>query len=480
MKRATLFEEHSSVLPHWFAAGVSGATLVYLDAHLDLQFVAQARIERLRRCTSAQELRQWESGHPFSPDRSGCFGIENFLYPASRLGLIGRLVWVAPAHVLRVGLGTAVQALQQMEGVTLEQLESFHRTAGGWIEGRLLGLDMVMCELAQLPRLALGPQVLLDIDTDYFVSVPDDTVWMQPRVAVQALQTLAGGVNELTITRSVGSGFLPLRHRFVADLLAALWERRMHDADHWQRLLELDWLYQRGAHEQARAGLAREQASWPDCAATSYALGLASAEPLVRAHQLARAAEREPAYADHLLRRLGEFRARWKRVDLAAVERLHRQLDAQGEGDLQRASSWTALGLLYADLGRLQLALACDMQARRAGSDHPDLALALAKLHMTAGSFAAADGLLKRAAADDSSRVAVWLYQAECAWAQGSPGAAIDLASRAHWAAPAWTELAGRLAVYARAANDAPQALVWQERQAHIQRRLEQLVARLC
>ena len=44
MSGATIFEEHSEVLAHWFGSGVRGATLIYLDAHLDLQFVDPARI----------------------------------------------------------------------------------------------------------------------------------------------------------------------------------------------------------------------------------------------------------------------------------------------------------------------------------------------------------------------------------------------------------------------------------------------------
>jgi arginase family enzyme len=79
MSRATIFEEHSEVLAHWFGNGVRNATLIYLDAHLDLQFVDPARIARLAACTSAAELARLESPHCLSPDRSACYGIEDFL-----------------------------------------------------------------------------------------------------------------------------------------------------------------------------------------------------------------------------------------------------------------------------------------------------------------------------------------------------------------------------------------------------------------
>ncbi|NNU43160.1 hypothetical protein [Ramlibacter montanisoli] len=89
MARATLFEEHASVLPHWVAQGLRDATIVCLDAHLDLQFIAPERIARLRACASAGELAQLESAHPLSPLRDACYGIEDFLYAAVQLGCCG-------------------------------------------------------------------------------------------------------------------------------------------------------------------------------------------------------------------------------------------------------------------------------------------------------------------------------------------------------------------------------------------------------
>jgi hypothetical protein len=294
MPRATIFEEHSSTLPHWFAAGASGATLVYLDAHLDLQFIAPERVERLRQCTTAAEMSKLESPHPLSPDRTACFGIEDFLFAAGRLGLVRKVIWVAPPHVMRVGMAAAIGGLLQMEGVTLGELETFHRTAGGWIEGRLMGVDLVIGGLPQLSGLALQEPVLVDIDTDYFVSVPDDRLWTQPAAVLADLKRWTGEGKELTLARSVGTGFLPLRYRCIADLLAALWEGRASDARHWQEVLD---------------------GSLPDATPPT----------------------------EDLIRRLGEIRARWKQVDLAAVRALHLEVHAfEGPPALQ-ATAWIAV-----------------------------------------------------------------------------------------------------------------------------------------
>src|SRR5215213_1527328 len=115
MGRATLFEEHASVLPHWVANGLRDATLVCLDAHLDFHYIAPDRIARLQACSTPAEIRRLESPHPLSPCRDYCYGIEDFLYAAAQLGIVRRLVWVAPPHVL-VDLGATLRALRQMEG----------------------------------------------------------------------------------------------------------------------------------------------------------------------------------------------------------------------------------------------------------------------------------------------------------------------------------------------------------------------------
>lgn len=479
MMQATIFEEHSSVLAHWFAAGVSAATLVYLDAHLDLQFVDASRIERLRACTTADELSRLESRHPLSPDRSACYGIEDFLLPAVRLGLIARLIWVAPPHVMRVGMAAALRGLQQMEGVTLAALETFRRTPGGWIEGRLLGLDLVICELAQLPHLALGGPVRVDIDTDYFVSVPDDSVWAQPSEVIASLKALPGTGCELTIARSVGSGFLPLQHRFLADQLAALWEGRQDDADHWQLLLDQEQHLRAGRRDDALAALNLALARRPACAASCHALGLASADAEARKTFFARAATLAPAYADDLLRRLNEFLARWKRIDLATVLGLHREVAAWQDSAERQAIAWIAMGRLYAVLGRLNEALDCDAHSLRLSAGHPELALELAKLQIARSEFSAAMGLLARAAVDDETRVAAWLHLAECAFAQGAHAEARRLGLLAQQAAPAWPLLLKRLGTFAQTLGDRQEAQRMLAQHAELTQRLGRLVARL-
>lgn len=437
MPRATVFEEHASVLPHWVAAGVRDATVVCLDARLDLQFIAPERIAALRACRGAADVARLESTHPLSPRRDSCYGIEDFLYAAAQLGVLRRLVWVAPPHVL-ASVDDAFAALQQMEGVTPEQLASFRRDARGWIEGELLGVHVTALEWQQLAGFVCDQPVLLDVDAGYFVNVPQDRIWARPRVIATALRHAFPGVQELTIARSVGTGVLPLHHRFISDHLAAFWEGRHDEERHYQHLLEIETSTESDADKAAslRALLAVR----PGCAATCHALASVTSDANERAVLLARAAALDPHYGGDLLRHLGVLRARQDGLDLDAVLRVHGQLARWDDGTERAGPAWVTLGLLYAAFGRLTDAMVCDMRSLRYGPGHPDLALQIGRLHMAAGDDTAAQPWLERAAADEETRVAAWLHLSVCASRRGALEEAWNWAHAAHEAAPAWPE----------------------------------------
>lgn len=437
MARATLFEEHASVLPFWWAQGVRDATLICVDAHLDLQFIAPKRIARLRACTTREDMQRLESAHPLSPRRDGCFGIEDFLYAASQLAVLRQLVWVAPPHVLAEMQG-ALAALRQMEGVTQEDLASFAQAEGGWIEGRLLGLRIAVVTFEQLASVTLAAPVLVDIDADFFVQVPQDRVWMQPSQLVAALKQKVGPETDVTIARSVGTGFLPLRHRFLADHLAALWEGRVDDAAHWQQLLALETFGQPAPERVAslREMLARRGG----CAATAHALAHALGPTEEGRALLAQAAALDASYGPDLLRHLGAVHAHRQGLDLATVTRLHRRLETLRDTPERMGAAWVGLGLLYVAFGRLPEAIACDERSLRQGGGHPDLALQIGRLQMIEAGIPAAVPWFERAAADDETRVAAWLHLSVCASREGRQPEARRWARATHEAAPAWPE----------------------------------------
>jgi hypothetical protein len=481
MRQVQIFEEHASVLAHWFSRGASESTLIYLDAHLDLQFVGDIRMERLRQCQSADDIARLESPHPQSPNRDHCFGIEDFLVPAARLGLIRRVIWVAPPHVLRGGFGTALAGLQQMEGVTIEDIETFRRVPEGWLCGRLLGVELAVCQLHDLSRMSLKGQVLLDIDADYFVSLPEDAVWIHPRHVVDTLVALPGIGNELTISRSVGTGFMPLKYRFIADHLAAIWLGDQVAQDHWDSLFDL---MQEGAEQRRHSGelfsrLLQLREREPTCAATCFFLALASGGEALRASYWAQAATLDAAYGDDLVRRLGEYQARWKQISLSTVIALQREVDVMSDTPERHAIAWILLGQLYAGFNNVNEATHCDSRSMASSGGHPDLALVIASLYLGRGAFALAEPFLQRAGADDETRVGAWLQMAESAFARRDVVRALEYAEMACRVAPAWAHLRKRFAAFASAGSDAERASRSRKEYEGLRTRLKAVAERL-
>jgi cytochrome c-type biogenesis protein CcmH/NrfG len=435
--QALIFEEHSSVLAHWWREPARARTLIYLDAHLDLQYVNPERIRRLEQCRSAEEVAALAKPHDLWPDRQFSYSIEDFLYPAARLGLVNRLVWVAPPHVGTGYSERVVDQLRQMDGVSPEDLMSFRRVAGR-IEGRLLGLDLTVCGLDQLEGIPLPPESVIDIDVDYFVAVPGDRSWIDPAEVIGVLRRLPRASDCLTISLSVGSGFTPLRHRFLGEYLAALWEDRPGEAKHYARLFELERRLRAGEREAAAQALKAEAARHPDCAATWYLLGLGQRDPVEAAHCQARAAAISPAYAPSVVRSACEIRHRRLSTDLAYVMRLERELARVPEGE--RGLAFAALGLLWCAFGELGRAQDCYRRARESLGSQSELAMQIAKLLLRAGKTGEAASFLSAALEDDKARSAARGYLARLFCQSGRLKEARIHLEEAHKAAPCWRE----------------------------------------
>jgi tetratricopeptide (TPR) repeat protein len=477
--RVLTFEEHSSSLVHWWRERTHPRTVIYLDAHLDLQFVNDERLHRLQDCTSAQQVEALGKPHHLQPDGPFSYSLENFLFPAARLGLIDRLVWVAPPHVQTGYSRDNFDRLCQMDGIRLDELGSFKKAAGGWIEGRMLGLDVALCDYRQLERMPLPADSLIDIDIDFFVALPGEEAWVDPRAVFEVLRRLPATPPFVTIARSVESGFTPLRYRFFADYLAALWEERPGDSDHYERLYHLDCRLRAGEREAVLADSRQESESHPNCAATWYLLSLAEKDRERAAIFQSQAASISAAYRPNLLRSVCAIRSRRIATSLAEVRALQNQAD---NALLNSADRWlieVEFGLIYAAFGQQAAAVNCYRRATRLGGDHPELALEVAKLFMESGQRVPAVPLLRKGLEDDKTRTAARLLLAQIDLTQGLLEEARQHLEQASAIAPAWGQLLDLLAsVYQRLGNTA-QAQLFRDRHEHIRRQNDQLPGQL-
>jgi tetratricopeptide (TPR) repeat protein len=363
-----------------------------------------------------------------------------------------------------------------MDGVLPAELGSFKKTVGGWIEGRLLGLEVTICDYRHLCEITLPSESFIDVDIDYFVAMPADEAWINPREVFEALRQLPLSPSLVTISRSVQSGFTPLRYRFFADYLAALWEERDRQSDHYDRLFQLERRLRLG--ESILAACRKEAESHPDCAATWHLLGLAEADAAKAADWHSRAARLTPVYEPNLLRSICEIRSRCLRVNLADVMMMRKQAAAYLD-ERQRWLAEVEFGLIYSAFGQLELATECYNRASAIGGEHPELALGIARLLQARGGRTAAIRLLRVALEDDKSRTAARLMLAQIEAANGLLEEARRHLDVAVQSAPVWGQILELSAfVHHRLGND-DQARELQERADRLRRQNELLAESL-
>ncbi len=467
-----LFEEHSASLPAWWSHPRANRTLVYLDAHLDLQQTREDGIDRLRQCRTLQDVRALESPHHLNPSERYAFGIEDFLHPASRLGLVGRLVWVAPPHVPRRYSRSLIEITQQMDGVEFGELAGFAPAADDALRGSLLGLDITICGYEQLATLDIGTYDL-DIDTDYFVEVPADRLWVDPRRVVDAVVEQLGPPSMATVSRAVTSAFMPLACRFVGDYVRAVLEGDDEGCEHGARLFTVATatVDRKGAREACE----RARRARPDCPHTQYLAARLCDDP-ARARDLRSAAAAiDDGYRVDLSRDASAFPHRRLRLGKTALAGLAAALPSEVD-EQRRALAELAVARLLAAAGRLDAAEALARRARGELADHGDLALAIARGHLAAGSAARALPWIETAHKRHKTRTVAAMMRGDLALGAGRARDALSCYEEAAVRAPAWQLPLRRRRDALRTLGDHAGAGALDKEIAHRQEIMDQLV----
>jgi len=374
-KRIHLFEEHSSSLPVWWAQHDSPRTVVYVDAHLDLQQTSDNTLAALRACTTLEDIRSLEAPNHLNPAGRYAFGIENFLYAAHHLKLIDRLVWVAPAHIPRHYSRALIAYVQQMDGISFDELTGFQMIGHDVMQGSLLGLDITICDYDGLGSLGIDSNYYLDIDIDYFVEVPSDRLWIDPAAVVNTIMAQLGSPSLVTISRAVSSGFTPLAYRFIGDYIYSLLNDREAEYDYYHQLAEV--VREMGDGDLGRGqGICRQLIKdQPELAAAYYILALGTADAGEKKRLLDMARSCDSAYGFDLAREAIGLLNRKKNLDADKLRQLTAFLDNQDMAKSQREQAEVALAKVFSASGNIESARS--LLARLSGdyADHEDVLL---------------------------------------------------------------------------------------------------------
>ena len=217
-----LYENHSSALIAWRRARERDRVLVHVDGHADMDWLPESTVARIA-AAHPDELTDLEQ-HPYAIDDSTLqrFGIWNFIYPATRLGIVREVVWVVPdgtfARPESMGLLVHEILLGRLQMIAGEEAQGFHR-AGRTVQGTLFGIPITICELADLPDFA--EPVLLDIDLNYLTtsSALTQEVTATPRMSpgslLAALRAKGLRTDRVTLSLSTFGGSVPPSARWL-------------------------------------------------------------------------------------------------------------------------------------------------------------------------------------------------------------------------------------------------------------------------
>lgn len=383
MTELVTFQEHSSTLGEWKRRGVSSRTVIYLDAHLDMQHIDDHQIQRLAAAPDLESFLSLE--RPIFLDESShyCYSLENYLYAAVRLGMINRIVWVYPFEDFLL----ADRILSQVGSfLGPDRAKLYEKTCRGMaLPGITTGdFDLLVCPVDCLNEVETNTEFLLDIDLDYFVDVSEARILINPLDALMAIRGAGEAAEFATLSLSITSGFLPRVYLFLADYLQELLDRpALEPIEFYELLIAADEQKACEDFEQALKLCRAAQRLRPGAAAP-YAL---SGEILKLVGDCNQAAESyrlahsiDPRFFNSDIERAYSLLNRRISFGRDEIDALRDKLTRQPTNHDASLTHLT-LGLLYLRLGELDSAVAEYNRCVSAGREFPRLSGGIGALY---------------------------------------------------------------------------------------------------
>lgn len=434
-----LLEEHSSSLPIWWAQHDSPRTVVYLDAHLDLQKTGDDSLAALKACTALDKVQALESPSHLNPSTRYAFGIENFLYAAHQLKLIDRLIWVAPPHIPRHYSRELIDYIQQMDGISFDELTGFQKTGRNAVRGTLLGLDITICDYDDLDSFDIDNNFYLDVDIDYFVHVPSDRLWIDPALVINTITAQLGNPSLVTISRAVSSGFMPMELRFVGDYIYSILTGEKAEFNYYQKLTTAIRNIDDGNIALGQHTCTQLISDQPELAAAYYVLALSTADTSEKNRLLDMACNCNKAYEFDLAREAIGLLNRRKSLNANSLRRLATTLETLNLEKSQYEQAEVALARVFSVGGNLENALSLSEKQTGDYANHEDVLLSVSARQLEDHTKREQNkAMLNNVCNGVKNATAANVYLGDLEFANDNFNAALEHYASAQNTAPAW------------------------------------------
>lgn len=228
-------EDHHRAYHIWKEASVKDRILVHIDAHLDFAWFSQDNPLNILEAETLKDMEHlietvpvWNPS-PSIRDRAPDIG--NYICSAIRDGIVREFFWLVPDDFLDKRWKFNYWE-RYIRGILKEipKHKSCVMVEGRRIRTRFYNCPVTMCTVRDMP-LFYGEPVLLDIDTDFFLTdfaaqqnifllqIKKRLPWMWPQELVGILKEKGLEPDLITIAYSVEKYFTPLEFKYLGDEL---------------------------------------------------------------------------------------------------------------------------------------------------------------------------------------------------------------------------------------------------------------------
>lgn len=151
--------DYNEILKSWHKKGFKNRTVIHISPYDGLAFIPDKRLKRIKEVLNGPA--------PENEEKDMVTG-RDYIYAASRLGLVKKIYWVIP--VKHIEFIDAEQRIRRFLGGEVspfraEDIQSM-KLKSGCVSGTLYGTDINICSVLTIP--ALREKVAITIDTAFF------------------------------------------------------------------------------------------------------------------------------------------------------------------------------------------------------------------------------------------------------------------------------------------------------------------------
>ena len=217
--KLSVFEEPDEQIESWIEKGLRGITLILVDVDPAIGEIPEKKIVKagiFYKHGAVDRLREMRGR-----GEEGMYNAENYLYLASKLGIVKDVYWITPFDYFRyLDSEDRFRRYLQFRGFEPEDIVSF-RYRDGCVEGSLYDLPYHICSVENLPDIS-GGNVSLTVDLAFFPTMRR----FYGLDLLEAVSLVLRRINEkgykikaASIVYSVNGGHLAVEDRYIGDVV---------------------------------------------------------------------------------------------------------------------------------------------------------------------------------------------------------------------------------------------------------------------